>query len=168
MPEPAVGIGGACMCIYRMEGPGGFQTFGRTIQVWNIWRRTKAFRDRPRLLDFFDQVRFFAVSSDELLDARRPSATVLIPCGSRRGCLTGLRETPGYWPNSPASTPSNSACKRPSRPSESGGGPRGWIGSSRRTSARRCPAICRTAALALQARFRAICGNFWPSRGGRR
>lgn len=34
-PENAVGIGGAYMCIYGMEGPGGYQLFGRTIQVWN-------------------------------------------------------------------------------------------------------------------------------------
>ncbi|MFG3756750.1 carboxyltransferase domain-containing protein, partial [Klebsiella pneumoniae] len=32
-PENAVGIGGAYMCIYGMEGPGGYQLFGRTIQV---------------------------------------------------------------------------------------------------------------------------------------
>ena len=69
-PENAVGIGGAYMCIYGMEGPGGYQMFGRTIQVWNTWRRTEAFKDRPWLLDFFDQVQFFPVSADELLDAR--------------------------------------------------------------------------------------------------
>jgi urea carboxylase len=36
-PENAVGIGGAYMCIYGMEGPGGYQLFGRTVQVWNSW-----------------------------------------------------------------------------------------------------------------------------------
>ena len=35
-----MGIGGAYMCIYGMEGPGGYQLFGRTIQMWNSWRRT--------------------------------------------------------------------------------------------------------------------------------
>jgi urea carboxylase len=69
-PENAVGIGGAYMCIYGMEGPGGYQLFGRTIQVWNTWQRTKAFRDQPWLLDFFDQIRFFPVSPAELADAR--------------------------------------------------------------------------------------------------
>ena len=43
-PENAVGIGGAYMCIYGMEGPGGYQLFGRTIQVWNCWRTTPAFK----------------------------------------------------------------------------------------------------------------------------
>jgi urea carboxylase len=69
-PENAVGIGGAYMCIYGMEGPGGYQLFGRTIQVWNTWRKTAAFRDQPWLLNFFDQIRFFPVSEEELLDAR--------------------------------------------------------------------------------------------------
>jgi urea carboxylase len=69
-PENAVGIGGAYMCIYGMEGPGGYQLFGRTIQIWNTWRRTAAFRDQPWLLRFFDQIRFFPVSHEELTEAR--------------------------------------------------------------------------------------------------
>lgn len=70
-PENAVGIGGAYMCIYGMEGPGGYQLFGRTIQVWNTWRQTSVFKkDRPWLLDFFDQIRFFPVSHQELAEAR--------------------------------------------------------------------------------------------------
>jgi urea carboxylase len=37
-PENAVGIGGAYMCVYGMEGPGGYQFVGRTLQMWNRWR----------------------------------------------------------------------------------------------------------------------------------
>ncbi len=71
-PPNVVGIGGAYMCIYGMEGPGGYQLFGRTIQVWNSWRQTDAFTDgKPWLLRFFDRVRFFPVSHDELTDWRR-------------------------------------------------------------------------------------------------
>ncbi len=33
--ENAVGIGGAYLCIYGMEGPGGYQFVGRTTQVGN-------------------------------------------------------------------------------------------------------------------------------------
>ncbi|MEB3044764.1 urea carboxylase [Rhizobium mulingense] len=70
-PENAVGIGGAYMCIYGMEGPGGYQLFGRTIQVWNTWRQTPVFaKGKPWLLDFFDQIRFFPVSHEELTEAR--------------------------------------------------------------------------------------------------
>jgi urea carboxylase len=71
-PPNVVGIGGAYMCIYGMEGPGGYQLFGRTIQVWNTYRQTKAFTDgKPWLLRFFDQIRFFPVSHEELVEWRR-------------------------------------------------------------------------------------------------
>jgi urea carboxylase len=54
-----------------MEGPGGYQLFGRTIQMWNSWRETTEFsRGTPWLLRFFDQIRFHPVSAEELLDAR--------------------------------------------------------------------------------------------------
>jgi urea carboxylase len=70
-PENAVGIGGAYMCVYGMEGPGGYQLVGRTIQVWNTWKSTPAFAEgTPWSLRFFDQIRFYPVSAEELLDAR--------------------------------------------------------------------------------------------------
>lgn len=71
-PPNVVGIGGAYMCIYGMEGPGGYQLFGRTIQVWNTHRQTDAFTEgKPWLLRFFDQIRFYPVSADELTEWRR-------------------------------------------------------------------------------------------------
>jgi urea carboxylase len=42
-PDNVVGIGGAYLCIYGMEGPGGYQLFGRTCQMWNTYRATDAF-----------------------------------------------------------------------------------------------------------------------------
>jgi len=70
-PENAVGIGGAYLCIYGMEGPGGYQFVGRTVQVWNTYRQTASFiEDKPWLLRFFDEIRFFPVSGQELLEAR--------------------------------------------------------------------------------------------------
>jgi urea carboxylase len=71
-PENAVGIGGAYMCVYGMEGPGGYQLVGRTIQVWNTWKQTPAFQPgHPWSLRFFDQIRFFPISAEELLEARQ-------------------------------------------------------------------------------------------------
>jgi urea carboxylase len=71
-PPNVVGIGGAYMCIYGMEGPGGYQLFGRTIQVWNTHHQTDAFTEgKPWLLRFFDQIRFYPVSADELVEWRR-------------------------------------------------------------------------------------------------
>jgi urea carboxylase len=70
-PENVVGIGGAYMCIYGMEGPGGYQLFGRTCQVWNTYRKTANFEaGSPWLLRFFDQIRFYPVSPEELAEFR--------------------------------------------------------------------------------------------------
>lgn len=70
-PENAVGIGGAYMCVYGMEGPGGYQFVGRTIQMWNRWNQTADFKEgKPWLLHFFDQIRFYPVSAQELLQMR--------------------------------------------------------------------------------------------------
>jgi urea carboxylase len=70
-PENAVGIGGAYLCVYGMEGPGGYQFVGRTLQMWNTWRSTREFEPgSPWLLRFFDQIRFEPVSAEELLEIR--------------------------------------------------------------------------------------------------
>ncbi len=75
-PQNAVGIGGAYMCIYGMEGPGGYQFVGRTVQVWNTYRVTKDFEaGKPWLLRFFDQVRFYPVTAEELLRLREDFLT---------------------------------------------------------------------------------------------
>ncbi|MCB1704855.1 MAG: urea carboxylase [Halioglobus sp.] len=68
--ENSVGIGGAYLCVYGMEGPGGYQFVGRTLQMWNRYRQTEAFT-RPWLLRFFDQIRFYPVSATELQQIRR-------------------------------------------------------------------------------------------------
>lgn len=59
------------MCVYGMEGPGGYQLFGRTIQMWNSWRQTAEFGPgKLWLLEYFDQIRFLDVSDAELAEAR--------------------------------------------------------------------------------------------------
>jgi urea carboxylase len=68
-PENAVGIGGSYLCVYGMEGPGGYQFVGRTVQMWNRFRRTADFA-QPWLLRFFDQIRFYPVSHEELARIR--------------------------------------------------------------------------------------------------
>jgi len=67
--ENSVGIGGSYMCIYGMEGPGGYQFVGRTLQMWNRYRQTAEF-DQPWLLNFFDQIRFYPVTAEELKQIR--------------------------------------------------------------------------------------------------
>jgi len=68
--ENSVGIGGAYLCVYGMEGPGGYQFVGRTIQVWNRFRRAGLFADQPWSLRFFDQIEWYQVGAEELLDLR--------------------------------------------------------------------------------------------------
>ena len=68
--ENSVGIGGSYLCVYGMEGPGGYQFVGRTLQMWNRYKETEAFT-KPWLLRFFDQIRFFEVSHEELLQIRQ-------------------------------------------------------------------------------------------------
>ena len=69
-PENAVGIGGAYMCVYGMEGPGGYQFVGRTVQMWNRFKKTSDF-PLPYLLRFFDQIRYYEVNADTLLQMRK-------------------------------------------------------------------------------------------------
>ena len=70
-PENAVGIGGAYLCVYGMEGPGGYQFVGRTVQMWNRYRQTQDFTGGKQwLLRFFDQLRFYPVGADELMQLR--------------------------------------------------------------------------------------------------
>ncbi|MFC7259553.1 5-oxoprolinase/urea amidolyase family protein [Streptomyces lutosisoli] len=69
--ENSVGIGGAYLCIYGMEGPGGYQFVGRTTQVWSGWQQRGAFEPgSPWLLRFFDRIKWYPVDADELLELR--------------------------------------------------------------------------------------------------
>ncbi|RZG65774.1 urea carboxylase [Acinetobacter bouvetii] len=70
-PENAVGIGGAYMCVYGMEGPGGYQFVGRTTQMWSRYRKNPDFEQgMPWLLRFFDQIKFYEVTETELMQMR--------------------------------------------------------------------------------------------------
>ena len=71
--ENSVGIGGAYLCIYGMEGPGGYQFVGRTLQVWNRQRRGRAF-DEHWLLRPFDRIRFYGVDAERLTEMREAFA----------------------------------------------------------------------------------------------
>jgi urea carboxylase len=68
-PPNAVGIGGAFMCVYGMEGPGGYQLVGRTVPIWH------GPDDPPWRLRHFDELRFEPVTEDELTSLREASHT---------------------------------------------------------------------------------------------
>jgi len=66
-PANAVGIGGAFLCVYGIEGPGGYQLVGRTVQVWDHSA------EPPWRLRHFDQLRFEPVAEAELEELRAAS-----------------------------------------------------------------------------------------------
>ena len=101
-PENAVGIGGAYMCIYGMEGPGGYQLFGRTIQVWNTWRKVGPFAEAPWLLRFFDQIRFFPVDGQELAEARAAFPHGAYPVRIEEGRFSYAEHTAALAPHAAA------------------------------------------------------------------
>ena len=63
--EGTVGIGGMYMCIYGMDSPGGYQLVGRTLPIWDKFNSTQ-----PWFLRFFDQIKFYPVSEQELNQIR--------------------------------------------------------------------------------------------------
>jgi urea carboxylase len=63
-PANAVGIGGAFLCVYGVEGPGGYQLIGRTAPVWHTSETP------PWRLRHFDQLRFELVGEQELEEIR--------------------------------------------------------------------------------------------------
>lgn len=85
--ENSVGIGGAYLCVYGMEGPGGYQFVGRTLQMWNRYRQVADFDGQPWLLRFFDQLRFYPVSAEELLTIRRDFPLGRYPLKMEHGTL---------------------------------------------------------------------------------
>jgi urea carboxylase len=66
-PANAVGIGGAFLCVYGMEGPGGYQLVGRTVPIWH------AGDEPPWRLRHFDELRLHPVGDEELAELRRAS-----------------------------------------------------------------------------------------------
>ena len=153
-PENAVGIGGAYLCIYGMEGPGGYQFVGRTVPVWNTYRSTRQFEPgHPWLLRFFDRIRWYPVEAEELLDLRADlrAGRVEVPIvdgsfrladherslavgGRRHRRLPTARSRRRSPPSGPPGRPPASSTSVPSLPPPRR--PRRW---SCRPAARSCP-----------------------------
>jgi len=143
------------------RGPGGYQLVGRTIQMWNTWRRTQAFADQPWLLRFFDQIRFFPVAHDELAEARAAFPHGAYPLR--------IEDTTFRWADDGAASParqrvspdSNLPSRLPSRPSVSAGPT--W--ASTVFVAEEGPpkplAICPKAVWQWTARYPVTYGNIW-------
>ncbi|MGB2222551.1 urea carboxylase [Neptunomonas sp.] len=100
--ENSVGIGGSYMCVYGMEGPGGYQFVGRTLQMWNRFKQTKEF-EQPWLLRFFDQIRFYEVSHDELTQIRKDFPQGRYPLRIEETCFS-LSEYEAFLADNTAAT----------------------------------------------------------------
>jgi urea carboxylase len=68
--EGTVGLGGAYLCVYGMDGPGGYQLVGRTVPMWNSHRRGSLYAEHPWALRFFDRITWYPVDHDELMELR--------------------------------------------------------------------------------------------------
>jgi urea carboxylase len=101
-PENAVGIGGAYLCVYGMEGPGGYQLVGRTVPVWRrpAPDQVGARRPDPWLLRTFDVLRFEPVGHADLTALRAEIAEGHRELAMRRSTLD-LGELPA--PDEPLS-----------------------------------------------------------------
>src|ERR1700735_2797341 len=83
-----------------MEGPGGYQLVGRTTQVWNRFRRAGLFAEHPWALRFFDQIEWYPVSAEELLDLRAETEAGGGRAGGGRGVSSPRWSGPGAAPRS--------------------------------------------------------------------
>ncbi|MFF8356543.1 urea carboxylase [Streptomyces chartreusis] len=86
--ENSVGIGGAYLCVYGMEGPGGYQFVGRTVQIWNRFRRGGLFQESPWALRFFDRIEWYPVTAEELLELRAETDAGRGPCDTQEGTFS--------------------------------------------------------------------------------
>jgi urea carboxylase len=58
-----------------MEGPGGYQLIGRTVQVWSSWHTRPPFAPgTPWLLRNFDRISWYPVAPEELIEMRSEMA----------------------------------------------------------------------------------------------
>lgn len=66
--ESSVGLGGTYLCIYGLDGPGGYQLIGRSLLTWRQYLPENTV---PWTFRFFDQIRFYPVEGAELAHLRR-------------------------------------------------------------------------------------------------
>ena len=55
------------MCCYPLRSPGGYQLIGRSLPIWNQYKKGSNFSE-PWLLRHFDRIRFHEVTHEELED----------------------------------------------------------------------------------------------------
>ena len=85
-PQNAVGIGGAYLCIYGMEGPGGYQFVGRTVQVWSTLKQRAPFASgHPVAAALLRPDQVVSRGAEELLTMRADMAAGRLPLRIEEG-----------------------------------------------------------------------------------
>ncbi len=103
-PENAVGIGGAYLCIYGMEGPGGYQFVGRTVQVWSTHSQRGAVRAGHAVAAaVLRPHQWYPVGAEELLDLRADAAAGRLDLRIERRRVRARRPRARSSPTTPAS-----------------------------------------------------------------
>lgn len=89
--EGTVGLGGAYLCIYPMDSPGGYQLVGRTLPIWNTWGRVAPFTpDAPWLLRIFDQ-------AGQCVTKQQQCALIAQYHGLQQNCTRGRISLPAQY-----------------------------------------------------------------------
>jgi urea carboxylase len=84
-----------------MEGPGGYQLFGRTVPVWRL---DPGGGDPPWLLRLFDRLRFEPVTVEELTELRADIAAGRTTLETRPATLSLADLIPAASPEAEAFT----------------------------------------------------------------
>ncbi len=163
-PENAVGIGGAYLCVYGMEGPGGYQFVGRTVQMWNRWRQTADFPRWQALAAAF--LRPAALLSREwrgAVAAARGLPAWPLPAACRSGDAApgGLSTFPrrqrGIDRGLPAAAADGIRCRTPAPGAKRASPRRRWLKPRRCASKRKLPA-------GSEAVYAPVTGSLWQLR----
>ena len=115
-PENAVGIGGAYLCIYGMEGPGGYQFVGRTVQVWNRDRRGPHFDRAVAAAHRSTRCGSTRSTADELLELRAEQAAGRLDDRDRGRRRSGWPTTARFLAGTPTTSTRSAPRSRPRSP----------------------------------------------------
>ncbi len=153
-PENAVGIGGAYLCIYGMEGPGGYQFVGRTVPVWSTY-------GRERHTTAAEPVAAPVLRPHPLVPGRRPtSCSTCAPTRRPDASTCASTTAPSRGPSTARSSPSTPRRSTPSATRREGAFAderARWAASGEfdaRRRAGRTPRCCRRSRRRAAARWR--------------
>ena len=91
-----MGIGGAYLCVYGMEGPGGYQFVGRTLQMWSRYHEVADFAGKPAAAALFRPVAFLSGLGGGTAGDSPRFPTRTLPAAHRGTARCGWRSTSSF------------------------------------------------------------------------